>query len=105
LDDKHKIGNWHLHKNLVISIQTWAFNHFENDFHFQDADEVNGIEISFAIGIQILVQLQSMISCIHSEPISMDATFVTNDVKFHLFTLIMFHAHYIGMLVALIMTC
>jgi hypothetical protein len=36
---------------------------------------------------------------------SMDATFGTNDVKFHLFTLIVFHAHYIGMLMALIMTC
>jgi hypothetical protein len=46
-----------------------------------------------------------MISCVHNELISMDATFGTNDVKFHLFTLIVFHAHYIGMLMALIMIC
>jgi hypothetical protein len=105
LDQKHKIGNWHLHKNLVIYIQRWTFNYSKSDFYFQDASEVNGIEIPFTVGIQILVQLQSMISCVHNEPISMNATFGINDVKFHLFTLIVFHAHYIGMSMALIMTC
>jgi hypothetical protein len=34
----------------------------------------------------------------------MDATFGTNDVKFHLFTLMDFDAHHIGMLVAWIIT-
>jgi hypothetical protein len=36
--------------------------------------------------------------------ISMDATFNTNDVKFHLFTLMVFDAHRTGMLVAWIIT-
>ncbi len=89
---------------MVISIQRWTFNHSENDFYFQDAGEVNGIEIPFIVGIQILVQLQSMISCIHNEPISMYVTFGINDMKFHLFTLIVFHAHCIGVPMALIMT-
>jgi len=34
----------------------------------------------------------------------MDATFSTNDVKFHLFTLMVFDAHHTGMLVAWIIT-
>jgi hypothetical protein len=34
----------------------------------------------------------------------MDATFGTNDVKFHLFTLIVFDAHHTGVLVAWIIT-
>jgi hypothetical protein len=36
--------------------------------------------------------------------ISMDATFSTNDVKIHLFTLMAFDAHYTEMLVTLIIT-
>jgi hypothetical protein len=36
--------------------------------------------------------------------ISMDATFNTNDLKFHLFTLIVFDAHCTGMPVACIIT-
>jgi hypothetical protein len=35
---------------------------------------------------------------------SMDATFGTNDVKFHLFTLMVFNAHHIGVPVAWIIT-
>ncbi len=88
---------------MVISIQRWTFNHSENDFYFQDVGEVNGIETQFIVGIQTLVQLQYMISCIHNEPISMDATFGINDVKFCLFTLILFHACFIGVPMALIM--
>jgi len=36
--------------------------------------------------------------------ISMDATFDTNDVKFHLFTLMVFDVHHTRMLVAWIIT-
>jgi len=56
--------------------------------------------VSFTIGIQTPMQLQSMILCGHNGTISMDATFGTNDVKFHLFTLMNFDAHHTGMLVA-----
>ncbi len=50
------------------------------------------------------MQLQSMILCGHNGAISMDATFGTNDVKFHLFTLMVFDAHHIGMPMAWIIT-
>ncbi len=41
-----------------------------------------------------------MVSLGDNGAISMDATFGTNDVKFHLFTLMVFDAHHIGMPVA-----
>jgi hypothetical protein len=82
---------------LSIFIQTWVFNHSKNVFYFQDADEINGVHVSFTIGIQTLMQLQFMILCGHNGAISMDATFGTNDVKFHLFTLMGFDAHHTGM--------
>jgi hypothetical protein len=52
-------------------------------FYFQDVSEVNGIHVPFTIGIQTPPQLQSMISLGDNEAISMDATFETNDMKFH----------------------
>jgi hypothetical protein len=33
---------WHLHKNLTIFVHTWAFNHLDDVFYFQDASEVSG---------------------------------------------------------------
>ncbi len=45
-----------------------------------------------------------MVSLGDNGAISMDVTFNTNDVKFHLFTLMVFDAHRIGVLVAWIIT-
>jgi hypothetical protein len=73
-----------LHKNLAISIPTWAFNHLEITICFQDVGEINGVHVLFTIGIQTRMQLQSMILCGQNWAISMDATFSINDVKFHL---------------------
>jgi hypothetical protein len=83
---------------------TWAFSHPDDVFYFQDASEDNGIHVPFTIGIQIPSQLQAMVSLGDNGAISMDATFGTNDVKFHLFTLIVFDAHCIGVLVTWIIT-
>jgi hypothetical protein len=80
-------------------MHTWAFSHSNDVFYFQDVDEVNGIKVPFTIGIQIPSQLQPMVSLGNNETVSMDATFNTNDVKFHLFTLMVFDAHHIGMLI------
>jgi hypothetical protein len=66
--------------------------------------EDNGIHVSFIIGIQTPSQLQAMVSLGDNRAISMDATFGTNDVKFHLFTLMVFDAHHIGVPVAWIIT-
>ncbi len=63
-------------------------------FIFQGVGKVNGIHIPSTIGIQTPSQMQSMFSIGENGAISMDATFETNDVKFHLFTLMMFDAHW-----------
>jgi hypothetical protein len=62
-------------------------------FIFQDVGEVNGIQIPSTIGIQTPSQMQSMFSLGKNGAILLDATFETNDVKLHLFTLMVFDAH------------
>jgi hypothetical protein len=104
LDHKHKRGSWHLHKNPTISFHTWAFNHPNHVFYFQDANKNNGIHVPFTIGLQNPSQLQAMVSLGDNGAISMDATFGTNDVKFHLFTLMVFDAHCTGVFVTWIIT-
>jgi hypothetical protein len=104
LDCKHIEKSWHLHQNPAISLHTWAFCHPDDVFYFQDTSEDNGIHVPFTIGIQTPSQLQAMVSLDNDGAISMDATFGTNDVKFHLFTLMTFDAHRIGMPVAWIIT-
>jgi hypothetical protein len=69
-------------------------------FYFQDASEDNVIHVPFIIRIQTPSQLQAMVSLSNNGAISMDATFGTNDVKFHLFTLMVFDACHIRMLIA-----
>ncbi len=93
MDHKHKKKSWRLHQNLAISLCTWAFSYLDDVFYFQDASEDNGIHVPFTIGIQTPSQLQAMVSLRDNGVISMDVTFGTNDVKFHLFTLIVFDAH------------
>jgi hypothetical protein len=60
---------------------------------FQDVGEINRTQVPFTIGIQTPIQCESMLSYGHNGAISMDATFGTNDMKFHLFTLIGFDDH------------
>ncbi len=90
LDRKHKKRSWCLHKNPTISLHTWEFNHPDDVFYFQGASENNGIHVPFTIRIQTPFQLQTMVSLSYYGAISMDATFGTNNVKFHLFTLMVF---------------
>ncbi len=73
-------------------------------FYFQDVSEDNGIHVPFTIKIQTPSQLQGMVSLGDNETISMEATLNTNDVKFHLFTLMVFDAHRIGVLITWIIT-
>jgi hypothetical protein len=49
-------------------------------------------------------QLQAMVSLNDNGAISMDATFGTTNMKFHLFTLMMFDAHHTEVSVAWIIT-
>jgi len=58
------------------------------------------IHVPFIIRIKTSSQLQAMVSLCDNGTISMDATFGTNDVKFHLLTLMVFDAHRIRMLIA-----
>jgi hypothetical protein len=93
LDWKHKKGSWHLHANPTISILSWALQHLEDVFFLQDVGESNKSQVPFTIGIQTLTQCESMLSYGHNGAIFMDATFCTNDMKFHLFTLMGFNDH------------
>jgi hypothetical protein len=69
-------------------------------FFFQDVGEINGTQVPFTIGIQTPTQCESMLSYGHNGAIFMDATFGTNDMKFHLFTLMAFLNHHINVLLA-----
>ncbi len=69
-------------------------------FFLQDVGEINGIQVPFTICIQTPTQCESMLSYGHNGAISLDATFGTNDMKFHLFTLIGFDDHRTGVLLA-----
>ncbi len=100
LDWKHKKGSWRLHTNPTISIWSWALQHSEDVFFFQYVGEINGTQVPFTIGIQTPIQCESMLSYAHNGAISMDATFGTNDMKFHLFTLMGFDDHHMGVLLA-----
>jgi len=104
LDQKHKKGSWRLHTNPTISIRTWALQHSEDVFFLQDVGEINGVQVLFTIGIQTPIQCESMLSYGHNGAISMDATFDTNDMKFHLFTLMGFDDHCTGVPLAWIIT-
>ncbi len=98
LDRKHKKGSCCLHTNPTISIRSWAFQHPKDVFFFQDVREINRTQVPFTIGIQTPTQCESMLSSSHNGAISMDATFGTNDMKFHLFTLMGFNDHHTGVL-------
>jgi hypothetical protein len=104
LDKKRKKRNWHLHTNLVISIQSWVLQHPEDVFFLQDVGEINGTQVPFTIGIQTPTQCESMLSYGHNGAISMDATFGTNVMKFHLFNLMGFDDHRKGVPLAWIIT-
>jgi len=62
---------------LAISFRTWAFNHLDDVFDFQDENEVNEIHVPFTIEIQTPFLLQAMVSLSDNGAISMDATFDT----------------------------
>jgi hypothetical protein len=65
---------------------------------FQDVGEINGTQVPFTIGIQTPIQCEAMLSYGHSGAISMHATFGTNDMKFHLFTLMGLDDHRMSVL-------
>jgi hypothetical protein len=40
-----------VYTKMGISLHTWAFNHQDDMFYFQDANEDNGIRVPFTIRI------------------------------------------------------
>ncbi len=73
-------------------------------FFPQDVGEINETPVPFTIGIQTPTQCESMLSYGRNGAISMDATFGTNDMKFHLITLMGFDDHRMGVPLAWIIT-
>jgi len=67
LDWKYKRGSWQLHKNLAISIWSWALHHSKHVFYFQKASKINGIQVPCILGIQTPTQCQSMLGYDHIE--------------------------------------
>jgi hypothetical protein len=65
-------------------------------FFFQDVGEINGTQVPFTIRIRTPIQCESMLSYGCNGAISMDATFGTNDMKFHPFTFMGFDDHCTG---------
>ncbi len=65
-------------------------------FFPQDVGEINGTQVPFTIRIQTPTQCESMLLYGHNGAISMDATFGTNDMKFHQFSLMGFEDHHTG---------
>jgi len=55
--------------------------------------DIGGIQMPFTIGIQTSAQLELMLTWGHNKAIWMDVTFGINDVKFHLFILMVFDSH------------
>jgi len=92
--------SWHLHTNLIISIQSWTLQHLEDVFSFQDASEINKTQVPF----KTPTQCESIQSYGHIGAISMHAIFGTNDMKFHLFTLLGFDDHHMGVPLTWIIT-
>jgi len=80
-------------------------HHSKLVFYLQEVDKVNGIEIPFTLNIQTPMQCQFILAYGHNGTISMDATFGTNNMKYHLFTLMGFDAHHTGMRLGWIITC
>jgi hypothetical protein len=39
LNQKPRKGSWHLHRNPLISIQSWVCTHPDDVFYFQNANE------------------------------------------------------------------
>ncbi len=87
MDRKHKRRSWLLHTNPIISLQAWALQHLEDVFFFQNVSEINETQTPFTRSTQTPTQCGFMLSYGHNGAISMDATFGTNDMKFHLLTL------------------
>jgi hypothetical protein len=73
-------------------------------FYFQDVNEVNGISCRIHNKDTNPISIATMVTLSNNGVISMDATFSTNDVKFHLFTLMVFDAHCIGVPITWIIT-
>ncbi len=73
-------------------------------FFYKNGGEINWTQASFTIRIQTSTQCESMLSYGHNGVISMDVTFGTNDMKFHLFTLMGFDDHRMGVLLTWIIT-
>jgi len=62
---------------------------------------IGGVQVPFIVGIQTFAQLELMFTWgHHNEAIWMDVTFGINDVKFHLFILMVFDSHWIRIPVA-----
>lgn len=101
-EHERKKGIWYRHKNVLLSVNFWRLENSHTIFFYQDSDAGRGVP--FTIGIQTLWQKDTVLKYGKNSCISMDATFGTNDLMYHLFTLVVSNEWHNGIPIAWILT-
>ena len=87
--DYQKIKNiWYMHKNALVSVNMWKLENHNLVFYYQNGDTTGGV--TETNGVQTLWQKITLLKYRKDGCNSMDATFGTNDLMYHLFTLVVF---------------
>ena len=73
-------------KNTFVSVNMWKLENPNVVFYYQNDDATTGVP--FIICIQTPLQKTTLLKYRRDECISMDPTFGTNDLMYHLFTLV-----------------
>jgi hypothetical protein len=85
---QRKKNIWYKHKNTLVSVNMWKLENLNVIFYYQNDDVTGGVP--FTIGIQTSWQKTSLLKYEKHGCKSMDATFGTNNLMYHLFTLVVF---------------
>lgn len=85
-----------------MSVNMWKLENPDSVFYYQNGNGTEGIP--FTIGIQTPWQKTTLMKYGRDGCISMDATFGTNDLMYHLFTLVVFDEWHNGIPIAWVIT-
>ena len=76
------MGVWHRNKIDALSIKKWTFKNKDLIFFSQEKNDVVGYP--FTLGIEMQWQFDVMLKWNNNRTISINATFGTNHIKYHL---------------------
>ena len=91
-----------MYKNILVIVNMWKLENLNVIFYYQNGDATGGV--SFTIGIQTPWQKTTLLKYENDGCISMDATFGTNDLMYHLFILVDFDKWHNRTTIALVIT-